>query len=502
LGAKLAVWIRVSTNLSLSTFARPGMKNILRLLGLLGVTCWVLAVPFVHMNQVFELNLPTGYHEDTNLWWDVQHWADDSTYGWAYVANDSIYYAVHAGDAPTAWRNEALFTGYNNEQHSVDRTLLGVRLIRLSAPDSALGLIVLGDVCTYGGNEERDRDWVAGFFNLETNSMIGRWQGNALSVGSYCGSTTGIIQAMALPAPPNAAQEICVVTNRSESCSGFGSWTSANTFALLNGRLWANEVGYTYTYQVSHVEPFIDSDSCRIVYSMKSTECYGSERDGWYECDTDCRMGTANLNAQTMHQDSQFWCHRYTAQGDGSGARRIIFHGHSGFTALDAQSFDTLWHQWAIPGDSLITARLFGSPDERLMVYYPSGRFYAVYSAFDGDSLGVTSSLEGRPSYTIKSFNRSAEFVTYDRETGLVRVYRTAPGGLSGLTLYGSQDGLSVQLRWPAVVGAVAYTVYASPNEIGPFRLIGRRLHGERQFEAAVNGEDRFFYVTAEVPDE
>jgi hypothetical protein len=461
------------------------MKSIIRLLVCLWAFQALMATPIIQLTPVYHLDLPTAQHPGGSIWWDVQHWADDSTYGWAYVQNDSVHYALHDGDMPTVWRNDTLFSGYPTGY----RNLLGVRLVRLPSANSPIGLIIVGESVTetYG-----ETDWIIGVFNLETDAMIGRFNGTASQQENYYGSSAEITKLFPYPPPPLPAQQIIAVTHWHH----WNYWDPHNAvfdddYYLNAARVRSNGLDSTHTYNCTYIEPFPDLDSCRIAfyYTASQTQEYNGTVT-WY------RVGTANLSAQSVHIDSSGWPRIYWAQGDGDGTRRIIFHGHSGLTALNPATFDTLWHNWRIPDGDLAIARLAGSENERILQYYSSGRFYSIYDASNSDSLGITSSITGRPLAWMKCPGREAELIAFDDSQGRLSVYRSYPTGVTGLTFALDLSGEILHLRWPWAIAASGYRIYTGSSVAGPFTLLAEVSGNVNSFDITPQDSQKYFFVT------
>jgi hypothetical protein len=75
---------------------RTRLYTMKRRIFLLIIICALAAVPVratIPLVEELSLQLPPCTS------WDVQHWMDTNTFGYAYLRADTVYWAAHVGDA-------------------------------------------------------------------------------------------------------------------------------------------------------------------------------------------------------------------------------------------------------------------------------------------------------------------------------------------------------------------------------------------------------------------
>ncbi len=380
-----------------------------------------------------------------NVSWDVQHWMSDSTYGWACVNNDSIFYRVSLADCTTVVPAPNFPEYPECPQSPAFRVLIFRSELHPNEPTVAvidhewdcysqvrgydrLGKIVLPSGDSFGPVVEFPAyvDWEANCGNTYSQGMFTTW-----------------------PPPPFLAHGIVVGRTRTENCDGMGIyslawWSNVHTISPSNAGLLSTG---SYVRQVSffsRFDDFICATTDRFQLYYEDSPCYEPEGCCYWQESSHYHRISLNESLYneycsiTTHSEDINDCvpsfptpgscglHEIAAQRDSSGTERVML---SNGECHDPVSFDLLWQNPAAQGNPVYAARMFDSPDERILVW-TNGGYFNVFNASDGSLLSATSSLVGSPVYLLKQPNQSSEIVTYEALTRTVRIYRSMPDSL------------------------------------------------------------------------
>ncbi|MFZ5433995.1 MAG: hypothetical protein ACOZB3_09510 [Calditrichota bacterium] len=431
--------------------------------------------------------------------WDVQHVTSDSTFGYAFIAGDSLYWAENVGEPMHAIGIgericEVLCRTWGSD---VCRSWYG-RLLLMRVPSQG------NDLCAYVQSvfdpyPVESRYYVLCFVNLEADSIFGWFEtesSTSYSMGSYEYSGQRAINRPILWGDLPATTLAAVVGSRwawqrYEPGGIWGSGTEETTdlWDFRNSAIVIRRIEDTYC-----VSLFADGQSparfalggYRITSGMSEDDWeWHHTINRWISTYTVDSAAGVRFNSPTSN---------VIAQVDGDGTQRIITEG---MTALDPDNYEQLW---MIPESSgaLYSVRMFDGDDERILAYQTDSHRFRVYNASNGFLLGETSPIIGDIFYVLKPAGRKHEVVTWEAATLTIRVYTSQPPEIDGLTIsYLPEDNL-LRLSWSEVSEAIGYKIYAAPTIDGPWEWIVGLPGGQTVYHVPANDSARFFQVTAE----
>jgi hypothetical protein len=437
--------------------------------------------------------------------WDVQHWMDEDSYGYAYLSRDTVYWAARIGDdlgfyvLPPDSVYFQFPPGRYDYQYVSQKS---VKLLHLLLSPNNPCALVSGELA-YGYDDE--------FAPLSCSkhifTAINLSENDILSLAAIVGSAssfypqdweenTRLYSFVLWPPPPQYSTSIMFIrgTEGYETAMGGYSryWGEGHVFYsdLTNGIFNPFRVCNGTT-----IQHFMDSASQQAVifYYTYQHEYDSGEPppdDDVYTERREIKLFGPSTSDTTTHIIP---LRSVLAQCDQSETRRLIVNFGGSTCALNPISFDTLWFVSQHIADEI--ARFKNSPDERIL--RRNGAAFDVYSASDGSFLDRTSALTGALQYIIRHPNRESDFVTLENATRTVRIYTTALAP-KDLTCYYSSDNHAVQLRWQGVEGATRYFVYTSAFADGPYQLVETIPAGTTTYTPVMDRDLRFYQVSAE----
>ncbi len=425
-----------------------------------------------------QINIPTAV-------FDVQHWVDEDSWGYAFASADTIAYLPSVpGIAQTIALGDSV-------------EILKLKLIRLGPGIDNLGILAWwrSDVAPYGNH------WhYVGIVHLASGTISGGYDvGYDLDIG-WWRVTTGVISLVAWPPPPAVARwavsgsrvlDVIWEMQRHEQFMTGGGRTSN----IVDGVLVPQSEGATGYF----VQPFADFESLRIVSSgYYDNFCYSSNCSFHYFRAEMC----TTPGGLYSFCNSDPYCHSGFCRAVSlwNGERYVVTADGELF---DAETFELIWSgNFESNSSGLLTARLDGSFDDRILMWNSSSHVFSVHRALPFHFLGTTSAVIGNFVDVLKSETRHDRIVTYDGTT--VRIYRpeydiAIPRRPTQLTIIATGNSM-LELRWPPLSGAIAYRIYGSFLYDSEPGLIAEVPATTSSAMVPASSERSFFTVSAVYP--
>jgi hypothetical protein len=419
--------------------------------------------------------------------WDVQHVMDANSFGWARLSGDTIRYQMWENDSvrsrtiPHCFTEPVALTGH-----------VAVRLMRLAPADGRLCAMVYSTGFRRGYDDEETDYNILSIVDLASgeclHASVSEAGGYRPSPWGYTRSTITITQFYPWPPPPAVSTHFfTAASSASHNSSPEGEYSYVGGFAT--------RIMLDSTWQIiglgphSNVQPFSRLIQEHVILSGTS---YGVSDDNGYSLYSWCSIGTYDpIDSLTVRRDLGY--HIAAAQVDADGTERMILSN----SALDPMTFDTLWQNADLSYGTKYTARLPGSPNERILV--SSAQAFLIYNASDGSYIGRTSVYNGTLQGLIKHADRATEIVTFDSNTSLVRIYTTAPPSVRHLTIRYIPETQHIRLHWEQAAGAIGHKVYSTDRPSGgDLNLIAELPADSLSYDVQPIAEKRFFFVTDE----
>jgi hypothetical protein len=411
--------------------------------------------------------------------WDVQHWMDTNTFGYAYLRADTVYWAARVGDAEQAFEiPDSVYDPnmYENPDH------IGVRVMRHSSTNGEPCVLVTSSAARH------DPDWTyfVAAFDVMTYQLLRRSELPALH-NEYGGADEYVLRDLTLwPPPPLFSTYLLVV------------WWD-NYYYDRTGHTWSGERGQVWNLPLSSsanreyicdgatIKPFANVNLPRfIVYNF----LWDNDQSHFYPYDivhTE-RHELRTLFGTTTLVDTNL--NTVWTQTDGDGTQRLIVDYRDGTRALNPDTYDTLWYVPVHIGGEV--ARLAGSVDERIL------HGQSVYDASNGAYLDNIGSMLGSLKNIIRLPDRNSEFVTYEDASRTVRVYTSLPPAPNGITCAFIPETGILRLHWQATPGAVRYWIYVSSTADGQYWPLDHVDASATSYDISPASPQRFFQVRAE----
>jgi hypothetical protein len=415
------------------------MKLFIFCLVFLSLAIFQQAQAIVPLEVRATLQLPPVSNTWDERLFDLQHCTDDTSFGYAYVSGDTIYWANHMEDEISQFVIPIdSITDYDGEE--VTRLMhYQLRLLHLESQGNQLCAFLQSDAYNmiYSGSSQ-----VFCFFNLVSGRLLNEWTlPGSYSYQDHWGRTQSCTRRTKyiIPWPPFPASSVQIafvqsVISHNETENSFIESSSGTVYigaptessALLN------------SIEGNHLLSFNNNDqSICVLEGFSSDRVYSGDLrvhtrrwNGIINLTNASVISLANTCDADFHlyidQHSEGYICEYfqpVPQCGEDGMRRVILNGGYAVNATDFS--DTLWHNPAIIGD-LHSARLQGCNDERILSYNDTSNSFGIFSANTGEFIDSTSAIQGDPMYFIKHPDRPAELVTFDN-TYTVHVYGSLP---------------------------------------------------------------------------
>lgn len=420
----------------------------------------------IPLELVAEFDLPQNA-----VSWDVQHWTDDSTFGWAAIVGDTIYYQTQ----PDA---EIAFTVLDTDTFHDPPWNPYVALEEIAiykSPSRPDHLTVLG-LATQGWNTiQYDKVFC---FDLTNNEYFGAFTDilRYYEAGT-CWSEYEREQLQVWPSPPAVTNYWSCQQHYSSTCDGAGEngywWGSSND-------LHAVETSYLIaSLQGSSVDAFYNIDELGFVFA-------GRHRSIWY-CDCIGEPGETCWTATNTRAIGNFIdtltvqlvessvvagaCSTdWQSAGGFPGRERVVAASNGenskffvGLFCYNLQSFSPIYQ---LPEHPSFTLKCnIGAPD--LVFCRTSSQRWNVYDVEFGTLLDSTTMLNDQAAYALHSPSRISELVCTGSNPNSIRVYR--PSISLDLSIFFDDVTSSVVLNWSSVPLATSYEVCRSQTADGDF---------------------------------
>jgi hypothetical protein len=419
--------------------------------------------------------------------WDLQHIVDDTSFGWARLIADSLMFKRQESDTVTriAVPHCDPDPAYSNVQN------LRVRLLKTHLNEGHLFAVIYSRTVYRNNVEGESTHNVLGLLDLETGECVdtvifsgGYSSDNGSSVHTWLNST--INQIHIWPPLPRVSTHLfyTVHTTIEQDVPTEGTYSGVSATAAV---VELNAAG-----TVMPLGPFREMQlfyrSAAPMFVANGSDSYTHNPD--YLISSHCWIGTYNT-PNGITTDSTLGCHSVAAQQDADGTLRMIYCG----AALNPSNRTVLWTNPDMLSGNLYSARFYDSPDERIVV--STGQTIAVYDASDGASLDRSTVYSGILQTVLKSENRPSEFLTFDSNLSIVRIYTAAPPAARGVTIAYSPERRVIRLNWNAAPEATGHRVYAMDRPSGGnLQLLAVLPAGTLSYDVLPDANVKFFYVT------
>jgi hypothetical protein len=474
---------------------------------LISLFCAASAYAEIPLDLVQSIQLPVGLLQDPLRSWDVQHWSDDQSYGWAAIVDSHIVYTPNIQTPPQSFLvSDSLFPNAWGDSWTPAIVHRAIRICRRPDADSSFCILLYTQVGYLYDNGYSDmhqnRINTLSLFDIPSVTRIFAAQFDAYQASSghdSYGRSATTNQIFCWPPPPLPALSIVVSQSYVVSNSYF---TPMRTYYSTYGNV--NVLDLAVYPPVLHgssrcewATPFIRPNS----YSIVGYANLYSRFWIYYGDETQITSYKA-LTRVCMTPYTSTWDTTYYAavitQTDGDGIGHLIARssGNTRTAALSESGSLELWANSTLAGD-LYTARMADSPDERILTLQGSSQRFAVFSAANGQFLDSTISMSGTLQFMIKRPAVKSEFVTFDSPTRTIRIYK--PGyGMTGVSCTYLPETDRIRLYWSPLPGATSYRIYSGAYVTdSPYQVLGVVDAPRTSFDFVPEPAHRFFYVTA-----
>lgn len=419
---------------------------------------------------------------------DVQHWVDENSWGCAFASGDTITYLAQIPGIPLT-----LIFGDSIE-------FLKLRLVKFDAESDDVGILAwwTNDQALYG----EDHWHYVGIIDLSSGQITEAQYVGYDDNGGWWWHDTVVSSLISWPPPPAPTQWVVWGSYLQDviwEMHRHDQWMGGNTRAgnvVDRGFVAFSEAGYGY-----YVQPYVDFESLSMVTSgYFDSFCFGDECSGNY---SHYRAGmTTTDGGGHLFCDSTVDCHSGFCRAVSlwNGERYVVTADGELF---DAETFALIWSgNFESNSSGLLTARLDGSFDDRILMWNSSSHVFSVYRALPFHFLGTTSAVIGNFESVLKSETRLDRIVTYDGTT--VRICRpeydiAIPRRPTQLTIISTGNSM-LELRWPPLSGAIAYRIYGSFLYDSEPGLIAEVPATTSSAMVPASSERSFFTVSAVYP--
>jgi hypothetical protein len=463
----------------------------------------VLCCAFVEAQAIVPLEIRATIQLPNTALWDIQHCADDSTFGWAYVVGDTIRWVERLGDSVQSYTVPLdIYTPYGNEgpYHA------GLKLLHLASQGDHLSALLESNMIDWAGYASDFNGYT--FFCLFDlhNQQLTRFSvisgSSSISYGAnnYWTSNRTIIDLKVWPPmPATSTTLICSQISLGEGYRQGNHWISETTGSVFYADLDTSQFSLRNVAEGIRVVPFADFTrpffAISGYYRFEDSNHYNGHSEGTsrsWRAACDVTSGVIPVDITCLRSDVRCPNQFQLPQHDANDTNRMVTEGAY---AISATSFDTLWHNPAIAG-SLHTMRMEGIEDERILAFNSQTRCFGIFDGSTGAFLDNTTSIEGTITYVIKQPGHADEIVTVDA-THLVRVYGSQLPVVEHLTCRFIPASNEIHLRWSAIAGAVRYYVYSANSPDGTSEPVAE-VHGTSVCALPASANREFFRVVAE----
>ncbi len=390
------------------------------------------AQAIIPLELVAEFNLP-----ENATAWDVQHWMDDSTFGWAAIVGDSILWQQDS-DSPVNYCTipTSLFT-----EGSIYRGFQQICILRIESFANRLTTAITALETIRDGDIDLHYAFVI-IVDLENQTPLS-WERHFhaycdnYSVG-HCTQSTPI-RLEGWPPPPAFASRIVTAFEDFDDYAGPGSdyqeWTSSMTVYQVDGanirRIDGATLGYFDIFEGDIFDLALSSDDLRSTWYYD----YYSARIGYYSSVAD------TVTTRLTCSDSNYCGSRFPIACILDGVKLIIAHSVvrdvATFAVID--SFD-FWPQFAMRPRTGDQALLWTFEEDKYIV-----------RDIQGELIDSTTAVEGYNRETVKQSNG----------TGFICTVLNSPRRVLMYEPYGEVS--SPENQKPSLPSSFALYVYPNP---------------------------------------
>jgi len=396
----------------------------------------------IPLELVAEFDLP----ENVSLW-DVQHWMDEESFGYAYIRNDTVYYVPRIGDSLQHFViPQSLFdsTGWSGP------TYQAMHIHRLAERPDAPILSLSAEVSDWEWSDHLFYGFLL-IYDLAAQELLyynydysghysdsdgWNWHGESLWIESW-------------PPPPAFSTRVYLQNRRVSDFEGPGTDRVETTFGTTIFRISEDTVAVRGVAGMFDIFPNSDGDLALLDVLIGYTEYgedYGRVTAGLYADSIDSLRSTRICNFPCIRQ-------RPIAMESAFGGRSFV----SDNQVVDLTTLsvvDTMTGFWATT-----SIRLAPRAAELLWCKDFSSYHGIEPETLDEDS---TQALDGDERTVLTHFDGTGEIVLYEMEngyhTGNIFIYRptSAP---QNLTVTLAEDMSHFQLSWNHTLATNWYLV-------------------------------------------
>ncbi|MBL0062143.1 MAG: hypothetical protein IPP40_11855 [bacterium] len=433
----------------------------------------------IPLELIAEFQLPEGATA-----WDVQHWMDDSTFGWVAVVGDTIWYSAYFDSSPNwAVVPDSMIVAqisYNDCVEYEDYTIHPpekVRIANVEGEPPGTTVVLLSRIhCMSPFGDYNYEHSVTYGFSLPRSEMITTSVDVQTFAGDICyhgGETqTTYDQFDFWPRPPETSQWIIASGTTETWCDPTGTdgdsrYSSGFLFGLATGSAihlgmhpvipdWTglefNCVGLRHRDWVYYSEgqPWEMSFAA---HSQFHDIVAGDTMFAYALCLEDTVY--SGWDMFDIMQNSHCLDEMTTVARNASGDPFAMFSGpFLQGACINTHTGDILWQ--VNDAATQFAADVVGTLADEFLVWR-SWQF-DVYDLARGQIVGRTSECAGQPVQIIERRERAPELLTFENATRIVRAYRFVPQWLD-LTIAQASIGGQIILRWQPISSASGYDV-------------------------------------------
>ncbi len=422
------------------------------------------AQAIIPLELAAEFNLP-----ENATAWDVQHWMDDSTFGWAALVEDTVYYQTQP-EAPI------LFTVIDTDTFREDPWNPYVALEEIAiykSPSRPEHLTVLGLASPAWYIDQYDKIFCYDLTNNEYFGSVAEIPRN--TEAGTCWSEYEHERLLIWPSPPSVSESWSCQQHYARTCDGAGEngywWSSRNSLYHIETS------SLVVAIPGSSVDAFYDDNGIGFVFA-------GRHRYIW-DCDcidvpeaicwgaTNTRIVGRFIDSLTTRiVDSSYTSGACSTNWSGGfpGRERVVAasNGENSrfFVGLDCYNPQTFNPIYQLPEHPSFVLRCnIGAPD--LVLCRSSSHRWDVYNVENGVLIDSTDVLDDQVAYALHSPSRISELVCLSPNPNSVRVYR--PSVSLDLTISFDDISSSIVLSWSPLPLATSYEVCRSQQAEGDF---------------------------------
>lgn len=411
----------------------------------------------IPLELVAEFQLP-----DSTVDWDVQHWMDDSTFGWVAVRHDSIFFATELGGQVLTQPvlTDGICDGTVFPTHDI-----AICCVASDPPIQTVitmnrvmdGCIEIGQFDRFAVHDLTHGVLLGNYLDVDSEREDGAW-------GYVSEAHQGL---MIVPAPPVISAEMILVRSGeydNPHHDPMHTWFGASRVASFPALPYAQFIGDNVRHVSNYLSPNSNESAMSSSYAM--IQDWYSDCDSGEDCDTAWSVASLSFRGRDFPSaeicndlQSEYSCRAspITALRGLQGARYVLLN-NSG-ELYDAATGILVWQNNSCAG-AAFAVKLPGIPVDLIAIQIDER--IDLHRLSDGALVEFTSPL-GVIHHTLTSADGSSELVTTDGS-----IYRFPELTIQTTIVYSSLAE-SLQLIWNSLPGAVSYEVCRSTTAEGDF---------------------------------